>query len=162
MKLPLSACAPGWRCPGMRGTGAPAHAGGLRGRGAWRPLRRHSAAWWWQGFCQRRAASRGREAAESVASCSARDQAAAASVQIVCGASNARAGLVSALATVGAVLPDGECASGRKAARRRVAGHVVLGARAGSGRSDSDGISRAARAIPRSALICARRWIWTI
>ncbi|HXR18807.1 MAG TPA: phenylalanine--tRNA ligase subunit beta [Steroidobacteraceae bacterium] len=37
------------------------------------------------------------------------DEAGAAPLQIVCGASNARAGLVSALARVGAVLPGGVC-----------------------------------------------------
>ena len=53
-----------------------------------------------------------------------------AALQIVCGAPNARAGLVSALARVGAVLPNDVHIGGRQAARCGVAGHAVLGARA--------------------------------
>ncbi len=79
---------------------------------------------------------------------SARSEAGGEPVQIVCGAANARAGLKTALATVGAKLPGDKAITGRQAARRRILRHVVLGQGTGPGGP--------VRGNPRAACRCAR------
>ena len=61
-------------------------------------------------------------------------------LQIVCGAANARAGLKTALATVGAKLPGDKAITAREAARRRIRRHVVLRRRSSGSPTTSEGI----------------------
>ena len=89
--------------------------------------------------------------------CARSTSARATLLQIVCGAPNAAAGMRAPCALEGAVLPGGLPIQPRDDARRRIAGHAVLGARARHCPTTRAGLL----ALPADArarhAICARR-----